>query len=93
MKPVELSVPAAASLAAAMAWYEERRPGLARELLREVRRSMDLVSAHPAVGRPYRASRGGRLRTLRVDRFPYRFVYLDAPEQVLILQLLHMRRG
>jgi plasmid stabilization system protein ParE len=70
VKPVQFSDPAAAELAAAVRWYEQRRVGLGADFFDAVASTIELIRSHPEIG----AERRGRSvsRQFNVKRFPYK---------------------
>jgi len=63
----------------AVLWYEEQMPGLGRELLDEVDRSIRRVTRWPSAGQEVSAG----LRHCLVKRFPYGIIYGIEKEQAL----------
>jgi plasmid stabilization system protein ParE len=59
-------------LAEARDWYEQRRPGLGRQLVEAVSESLDKIRGHPELYP--RVS--DRVRRARISRFPYGIFYL-----------------
>jgi plasmid stabilization system protein ParE len=80
---------ARAELDAAVAWYEDQRPGLGRQLLAAVREAFDRIASNPATWP--RAT--PRSQQYRLKRFPYRVVYQVRAEQIVILAIMHVRRS
>jgi hypothetical protein len=74
MKLVQLPA-AEAEVDDAVAYYEQKRAGLGLQLLTEIRRAYDVVSATP--NRWPNVGRGAR--RYRLDRFPYGVVYVYLP--------------
>ena len=67
-------------------FYESRRSGLGDEFLDEVRRHIILLKEHPKLGRRLFLNR----RMLKLNRFPYRLVYVQE-EQIIRIMRLRMR--
>jgi toxin ParE1/3/4 len=90
VNPVHFSDPAAAELAAAVQWYEQRRVGLGAELFDAVTATITLIQSHPEVG----ALRRGRLATrqFNVHRFPYKVVYRIREEDIYVVAVAHSSR-
>ena len=93
MKPVRVEPEAKQELAAAAAWYEQRREGLGLELVEEVdavfaaiARSPSRFPVHPrlpsALGVRHAAAR----------RFPYSIAFIELPRVVRVLAIAHQRR-
>jgi len=79
VKPVRVEPEATQELAAAVAWYEERREGLGRGLVEEV----DAVFAASAVLGVRRAA---------ARRFPYSIAFIELAEVVRVLAIAHEKR-
>ncbi len=80
-------------LAAAVAWYDERRPGLGVDVLTEVQHTLELIERHPRVGTPVPhvpAELGTRRLALR--RFPYSIIYRLRGEAIHVIAFAHQRR-
>lgn len=90
MKPLLLSEPASLELAAAVRWYEERRPGWGRRLFDAVTHALDVIEAHPEIGAPRRGRQS--VRKLAVRGFPYVVVYRDREHDVYVVAVAHTRR-
>jgi plasmid stabilization system protein ParE len=90
VKPVQFSEPASEELAAAIEWYEQRRPGLGAELYEAIVERVELIRTHPALG----ALRGDALptRQLRVARFPYKIVYRVRELDIYVVAVAHLSR-
>jgi plasmid stabilization system protein ParE len=72
----------------AVAYYEERSPGLGLDFEAEIERSLETIAEHP--GRwPLRAD--GTRRYL-AHRFPYLVVYAYEHEHVWVLAIAHCKR-
>lgn len=91
-RPLRLVGEAAADLAGAVAWYEVHRAGLGSELLRELARTLDLLSENPRLGTPVRQRGTTGLRRLQIDRFPYAVVYAGNPDEIVIVAVAHLSR-
>lgn len=92
-KPLRIEEAARFELRAAVAWYEEKRPGLGREFLAEVQHTLELIERHPGLGAPVPrvpAERGTRRLPLR--RFPYAIVYRDREVEIQIVAFAHHSR-
>lgn len=90
MTPFQLHPDAKAELHEAAAWYEERRPGLGLDFLREVRRGVREICQAPA--RSPLWGRGPDRRFL-LARFPYWIVYEDLGATVAIKAVAHAKRN
>ena len=89
MKPSIFHPDARAELRAAVAYYEQQRPGLGRDLQREVERAITRIQQHPQVF-PQHNEVG--LRKCFVRRFPYTIFYLELSDQIWIAAVAHQRR-
>lgn len=83
---------AAADLAGAVEWYETHRAGLGAELLRELSRTLERLSENPGLGPPIRLRGARDLRQMRLDRFPYRVVYVANSDEIVIVAVAHSSR-
>lgn len=74
-------------------WYEERRRGLGREFIAEVRSVIDQLAQFPSAGSPVeRADSSLDIRRVQVRRFPYQVVYIMAGDDVVVIAVAHERR-
>ncbi len=89
MSAVQFLAEAEEELQLAIRSYEERRKGLGREFLAEVRASLDLIHRHPRMVR----SMGAGLRKAGVRRFPYDIVYRIRLDAVEVIAVMHHRRA
>jgi plasmid stabilization system protein ParE len=69
-------------------WYDQRMPGLGERLLRAIEATQFNIQKNPQLGTPYR--RG--TRKWRVPKFPYRVIYRDESERILIIAIAHDKR-
>ncbi len=90
MKAFNLSDPAAEELAAAVRWYEQRRPGWGGRLFDAVTRTIERIQLHPEIG----AGRTGRWpsRRFRVPGFPYTIVYRIREHDIYVVAVAHTSR-
>jgi len=72
----------------AMAWYEERRPGLGSEFVSALHETLGQVLLHP---RRWPAIHGD-VRSLRMRRFPYRVHYRVLTTTIEVLRCRHLAR-
>ena len=73
---------------AAFAWYEEQRPGLGREFLRELDVVYERLTKFPRIyAEVYRGLRRTRLR-----RFPIGVFYLVTEAEILVIAVVHLAR-
>jgi plasmid stabilization system protein ParE len=76
-----------------MTWYEEKCPGLGRELLAAARECFHLISEQPGVGSPVPGVSGSvGARRVVLKRFPYTVIYMELGTELRILAFAHTRR-
>lgn len=88
-------VPAAErELAAAARWYHAQREELTEELLEEVRHVRELIATNPEVHPPAPDAPAVHppVRHAILRQFPYRVVFIDRPEELLVLAIAHLKR-
>jgi toxin ParE1/3/4 len=90
VKPLRVSAPASLELAAAVRWYEERRPGWGGKLFDAVSHAFALIESHSEIGSPRRSRPA--VRQVIVRGFPYMVVYRVRPDDVYIVAVAHARR-
>lgn len=90
MKLLQISEPASLEFAAAVRWYEERRPGWGTRLFDAVSRTFDLIERHPEIGSPRRGHPAARQFTVR--GFPYVVAYRIRHDDVYVVALAHTSR-
>jgi len=89
VKPVIFHRDAEAELRAAVAYYEQQRPGLGLDLQAEVERAIGRIQEHPQLF-PQHTTLG--LRKCVVRRFPYTIFYLELDDNIWIAAVAHQRR-
>jgi toxin ParE1/3/4 len=89
VKPVTLHSEAEAELRKAVAYYERQRPGLGRELRREVESAVVRARLNPSAFSPY--GRSG-LRKCFVHRFPYTIFFIELEKVIWIAAIAHHKR-
>ena len=89
MKPVIFHPDAVVELRAAVAYYEQQRPGLGNDLQREVERVIGRIQQHPQW---FPRHNEAGLRKCFVRRFPYTIFYLELADQIWIAAVAHQRR-
>jgi toxin ParE1/3/4 len=82
--------PAEAELAAAISWYDSKRPGLGREFLAEVDRAFAKIHRAPERWPLWRADRP--FRSLRLRRFPFVVFYRVTSGYVRVSAVAHTSR-
>jgi hypothetical protein len=73
---------------AAARWYEEHVPGLGRRFYAEFLAARQFIQTNPLLGTP--GDYGTRKWNLRV--FPYKLIYRDFPDLILIVAVAHDSR-
>ena len=74
---------------AAVAWYEEQRPGLGGEFFDAVVQATALIQAQHEIGTP---SADRRTRRVLVQRFPYQVIYRLSADEIVIVAIAHLKR-
>lgn len=69
-------------------FYEERSPGLGRDFLDQVERTIESIAVHPHSGR--QISENIRRRIL--GRFPFAILYSLEPDRIVIVAVMHLHR-
>lgn len=90
--PLRVAEPAAAELADAVRWHEEKRPGLGIELYELITTALDFISEHPDVGSPVSNVPGFSVRRRLISRFPYQVIYYARPDDIVIVAIAHTSR-
>jgi len=70
----------------------ESGAGPAGELLRELEAGFARIGAQPRIGSPRYARLLRGLRFWKVNRFPYLVFYVDQPDHIDVLRVLHASR-
>jgi toxin ParE1/3/4 len=86
---IELTEAADLELTEATAWYLERSREISRAFLQEFVRVKQLVEEAP---RRWREIEPG-VRRIPFRRFPYALIYVEEPNRVLVLTVMHQRRN
>ncbi|MFM8469487.1 MAG: type II toxin-antitoxin system RelE/ParE family toxin [Limisphaerales bacterium] len=71
-------------------YYDEQQAGLGADLLDKVDVAIDEVGADPARFGFYRGSK--LVRSIRLERFPYRLLFVLEPDRVAIVAVMHLHR-
>ena len=93
-KPARLRQAALEDLRDAYAYYAQTAPHAADDLLAELEDARRHIESHPDTGSP----RYGllldipELRSWPLDRFPYLIFYMERPDHLDVLRLLHQSR-
>ena len=88
MKPHAFHPEADAEYAEAAQYYAQIRPELGGRFHDEIEAAIEEICAHP---RQFREFDPPARRSLALH-FPYAVVYLDEPDQVWIVAVMHLRR-
>ena len=88
MTPVTILHEAETELREAVAYYEDKRPGLGFDFAREVEASVDSVRRFPERW----PLRGDATRRYLVQHFPYIVVYLFLNDRVWVIAVAHCKR-
>ena len=88
---IELHEDAEHDLDEAATYYEERRAGLGRKLVRAFSDACAFLEHHPRVGRPVGAGVPGARRWI-VEGFPYSIVYRVMEDKIFIVAVPHAKR-
>ncbi|MCH7532352.1 MAG: type II toxin-antitoxin system RelE/ParE family toxin [Gemmatimonadetes bacterium] len=79
---------ALAELTEASAFYEERAPGLGRDLFEEAVRVFQLIGENPSIAAEFEEP----YRRYLCRRFPFSVVYRESRGGVRVLAVMHQRR-
>jgi plasmid stabilization system protein ParE len=93
VKPVRVEPEAKQELAAAAAWYDERREGLGRQLVEEVDAVFVAIARTPSRFPLYsRVAPELGVRRAAARRFPYSIAFIELTKIVRVLAIAHERR-
>jgi toxin ParE1/3/4 len=93
VKPIRVEPEAKQELAAAVAWYEQRREGLGRELLAEVDAVLAAMARSPSRFPLYpRVAPNLGVRRAAARRFPYSIAFIELASVIRVLAIAHERR-
>lgn len=93
MKPDRLASGVEEEIRSAARWYDDRRQGLGKVFVLEVRAAVQAIREAPQVHPPLGAAGSFRFRQAKVTRFPYRVVFLETDSELLIVAVAHERRS
>jgi toxin ParE1/3/4 len=82
--------PAVEDVVDAAAWYEAHAPGLGEELIDEILRALYRARDNPELFHVVR--RGGDVRRILTNRFPYRIFFSVVGETLYVHAVLHGAR-
>jgi hypothetical protein len=88
VKPVVELAAATAELEQAVAWYEQKEPGLGEQLYLAFQEARLFIRRNPKAGSPF----GHGTRKWRVQGFPYKVIYCELTEDILIVAIAHDSR-
>lgn len=88
MKPVVELPGATAELEQAVAWYEERELGLGERLYVAFQEARLFIRRNPKAGTPFDFG----TRKWRAPGFPYKIIYVELPDQILIVAIANDSR-
>jgi len=83
VKPVRFHPEAEVELAAEASYYEEHSSGLGERFVREVQAAVDLASAFPLIGAPYKYN----TRRVFPKKFPFSVVYRELASELVVLAI------
>lgn len=85
---VEFHPQAALEFEDAVLYYNERQPGLGKQLMQEVYTAIDRIIAYPTAWTLLE----GNIRRALVHRFPYGLLYVTNHDEIKILAVMHLNR-
>lgn len=71
-------------------YYDEHQTGLGSDFLDKVDAAIDEIAADPLRFGFYRSSKN--LRSVRLERFPYRLLFAVGSERISIVAVAHLHR-
>ena len=81
---------AEADLTAAVVYYEEKRPGLGRELMTAVERALAAIEEAPGGFPSFQLGRAQR--RYKLSRFPFLIVFSEEAQTVTVVAVAHTKR-
>lgn len=75
-------------LAAAFDWYEDKKPGLGEDFLREIKRVFERLAENPLACHILHRD----VRRALVRRFPYKVIYLVESDRIEVIGVIHVKR-
>src|SRR5689334_3939519 len=88
MKPVEFHSEALTELDGAIRYYEERSPGLGIDLRKKIEAAALAMQSAPLRFKSF----SKRTRRLLLRRFPYKVVFIELEDRILIVAVAHGKR-
>lgn len=71
-------------------YYEEQQPGLGGDFLDEVEAGLTRIAGSAGRFGFYRGSE--TVRSVRLERFPYRLLFVLEPERAVVVAVMHLHR-
>ena len=90
--PLRIGESAAAELADAVRWYEEKRRGLGAEFRDAIGAAFDVIRQQPEAGSRVAVPSAVVVRRHLIPRFAYQVVYYVRNEEVAIVAVAHTSR-
>lgn len=69
-------------------FYESRKPGLSKDFLDEVERTIVSVEKQPHLG----AKHSANIRRRIIRRFPFGVLYAVEPDRIVVVAVMHLHR-
>jgi plasmid stabilization system protein ParE len=88
MKPIVFLQPAEQEMLEAAQYYEYRRSGLGSSFLVEIQQAVDEIANSPETW-PITLY---EIRQRSIKRFPYRVLYRNDLDKIVIIAIMHLRR-
>ena len=88
MRPIILHPDVDAEITETARYYESRVPGLGSDMLDELEKALDQISANPEAWQRI----GRKVRKKSLWRFPYNLIYEAYHERILIVAFAHQKR-
>jgi hypothetical protein len=92
LKPFRLATGVEEEIRSAARWYEDRRAGLGEDLVLAVKAAIEAMQCAPESHTPLGGSGKFCFRQAAVRRFPYRIVFLELEEELLVVAVAHKSR-
>ena len=88
MKPVVFLEPAEIELEENVLYFDRESSGLGDRFEQEIEHATGLIAEYPQIGEPVT----GLVRKLRVQSFPFNIIYVEAPDQSVVVAVAPHRR-
>jgi toxin ParE1/3/4 len=89
MRRLRLTSPAALDYLQAVAWYEERQPGLGRRFETELEALFERIRRNPE----HFSKQTAAVRKARMPRFKFRIYFVVAGDEIGVLAIYHPSRN